>query len=114
MHLQRVLRNLTKKLSEARANAVKNILVKTYKISAKRLQAKGMGATDKLFKQVELTVLLHSMITMQLNKEISSSDIWSCDQVLLNFGLGGIFSSCLSYMFWPPRFILFRQVILIR
>ena len=38
MHLQRVL---------------KNILVKTYKISANRLQAKGMGATDKLFKQVE-------------------------------------------------------------
>ena len=46
-------KELNQKLSEARANAVKNILVKTYKISAKRLQAKGMGATDKLFKQVE-------------------------------------------------------------
>ena len=42
-----------RKFLEFRANAVKNILVKTYKISAKRLQAKGMGATDKLFKQVE-------------------------------------------------------------
>ena len=50
MHLQRVLRNFHQKLSEARANAVKNILVKTYKISAKRLQAKGMGATGKLFQ----------------------------------------------------------------
>ena len=46
-------KELNQKLSEARANAVKNILVKTYKISANRLQAKGMGATDKLFKQVE-------------------------------------------------------------
>ena len=40
-------------LSQKRADAVKNILVKNYKISADRLTAKGMGATDKLFKQVE-------------------------------------------------------------
>ena len=41
------------KISQARADAVKNILVKRYKISADRLTAKGMGATDKLFEQVE-------------------------------------------------------------
>ena len=29
------------------------MLVKTYKIDANRLTTKGMGATDKLFKQVE-------------------------------------------------------------
>ncbi len=40
-------------LSQKRADAVKNVLVKNYKISADRLTAKGMGATDKLFKQVE-------------------------------------------------------------
>ena len=40
-------------LSQKRADAVKNVLVKTYKIKADRLTAKGMGATDKLFKQVE-------------------------------------------------------------
>ena len=40
-------------LSQKRADAVKNILVKNYKISADRLTTKGMGATDKLFKQVE-------------------------------------------------------------
>ena len=40
-------------LSQKRADAVKDVLVKKYKISADRLTAKGMGATDKLFKQVE-------------------------------------------------------------
>ena len=44
---------LNQKLSEARAEAVKNILVKKYKIAANRLTTKGMGATDKLFEQVE-------------------------------------------------------------
>ena len=32
---------------------LKNVLVKKYKIAADRLTTKGMGATDKLFKQVE-------------------------------------------------------------
>lgn len=44
---------INQKLSEARAEAVKNALVKKYKISANRLTTKGMGATDKLFEQVE-------------------------------------------------------------
>lgn len=44
---------LNQKLSEKRAEAVKNILVKKYKISADRLTTKGCGATDKLFEQVE-------------------------------------------------------------
>lgn len=46
-------KELNQKLSEARAKAVKDILVKKYKISADRLTTKGMGATDKLFEQVE-------------------------------------------------------------
>ena len=46
-------KEINQKLSEARANAVKNVLVKTYKIKSGRLITKGMGATDKLFKQVE-------------------------------------------------------------
>ena len=46
-------KELNQKLSEQRAEAVKNILVKKYKISADRLTTKGMGATDKLFEQVE-------------------------------------------------------------
>ncbi len=46
-------KEVNQKLSENRANAVKDILVKTYKVDADRLEAKGMGATDKLFKQVE-------------------------------------------------------------
>ena len=44
---------LNQKLSQARADAVKEALVKKYKISADRLTATGMGATDKLFEQVE-------------------------------------------------------------
>ena len=46
-------KELNQKLSEARAETVKNILVKKHKISADRLTATGMGATDKLFEQVE-------------------------------------------------------------
>ena len=41
------------KLSQAHAEAVKNALVKKYKIAADRLSTKGMGATNKLFEQVE-------------------------------------------------------------
>ena len=44
---------LNKKLSVDRANAVKNALVKKYRISAKRLSVEGHGPTDKLFDQVE-------------------------------------------------------------
>lgn len=44
---------INQKLSEERAEAVKNALVKKYKISTDRLTTKGMGATDKLFEQVE-------------------------------------------------------------
>lgn len=46
-------KEVNQKLSENRANAVKDVLVKTYKISPDRLITTGMGATDKLFKQVE-------------------------------------------------------------
>lgn len=46
-------KEINEKLSVARAEAVNNILVKCYKISADRLTTKGMGATDKLFEQVE-------------------------------------------------------------
>ena len=44
---------LNQKLSEDRAAAVKNMLVKKYKISADRLETEGLGATDKLFDEVE-------------------------------------------------------------
>lgn len=44
---------INQKLSEARAEAVKKALVKKYKIPESRLSTKGMGATDKLFEQVE-------------------------------------------------------------
>jgi outer membrane protein OmpA-like peptidoglycan-associated protein len=44
---------LNQKLSEARAEAVKNVLVKKYKIAADRLETEGLGATDKLFDEVE-------------------------------------------------------------
>ena len=36
------------RIAKARAEAVKNVLVKKYKIAADRLEAKGEGATDKL------------------------------------------------------------------
>ena len=41
------------KLSEKRAQVVKDTLVKKYKIAADRLSAKGCGVTDKLFEEVE-------------------------------------------------------------
>ena len=44
---------LNQKLSEARATAVKDMLVKKYKIAADRLTTEGLGATDKLFDEVE-------------------------------------------------------------
>ncbi|MGP1464905.1 MAG: OmpA family protein [Prevotella koreensis] len=44
---------LNKKLSIDRAEAVKNALVKKYKISASRLSVEGHGPTDKLFDQIE-------------------------------------------------------------
>ena len=44
---------LNQKLSEQRAEAVKNMLVKKYKIAADRLTTEGLGATDKLFDEVE-------------------------------------------------------------
>lgn len=44
---------INKKLSIDRANAVKNALVKKYKIAAGRLTVEGHGPTDKLFEQVE-------------------------------------------------------------
>lgn len=46
-------KEINEKISIARAEAVKQALVKKYKISADRLKATGMGATDKLFEQVE-------------------------------------------------------------
>ena len=46
-------KEINEKISTARAEAVKNVLVKNHKINANRLITKGMGATDKLFKQVE-------------------------------------------------------------
>lgn len=44
---------INQKLSENRAEAVKNILVNKHKIAADRLTTVGCGATDKLFEQVE-------------------------------------------------------------
>ena len=44
---------LNQRLSEARATAVKNALVKRYGIPASRLTTQGMGATDKVFDEVD-------------------------------------------------------------
>ena len=44
---------LNQKLSENRANAVKNALIKKYKIAANRLTAVGCGPTDQLFEEIE-------------------------------------------------------------
>lgn len=46
-------KELNQKLSEARATAVKNALVKRYGISASRLTTQGMGATDKISDEVD-------------------------------------------------------------
>ena len=44
---------LNQKLSEARANSVKNALVSRYGIAASRLTTQGMGATDELFDEID-------------------------------------------------------------
>ena len=44
---------LNQRLSEARANAVKQALVSRYGISADRLTTQGMGATDELFDEID-------------------------------------------------------------
>ena len=46
-------KEINQKLSEQRANNVKDVLVKKYKIAADRIETEGLGATDKLFDQVE-------------------------------------------------------------
>jgi OOP family OmpA-OmpF porin len=43
--------DLNKKLSENRANAVKEMLVKKYKVSANRLKTVGLGATTEVFDE---------------------------------------------------------------
>lgn len=45
--------DLNQKLSEKRAEVVKNTLIKKYGIAAERLEAKGMGITDKLFDEYD-------------------------------------------------------------
>ena len=47
-------KDLNQKLSEKRAEAVKNALVKRYNISADRLVTEGHGATDQMFTEPEL------------------------------------------------------------
>ena len=44
---------LNQRLSEARANAVKQALVSRYGISESRLATQGMGATDELFEEID-------------------------------------------------------------
>ena len=44
---------LNQRLSEARANAVKDALVNRYGVSASRLSIQGMGATDELFDEID-------------------------------------------------------------
>lgn len=46
-------KELNQRLSEARANAVKDALVKRYGVSASRISVRGMGATDELFDEVD-------------------------------------------------------------
>ena len=46
-------KEFNQKLSEDRAAAVKSMLVKKYKIAEDRLETEGLGATDKLFDEVE-------------------------------------------------------------
>lgn len=45
--------DFNQRLSEARANAVRDALVKRYKVSADRLTTQGMGTTDKLFDELD-------------------------------------------------------------
>ena len=44
---------LNQKLSEKRAQSVKDVLVKRYSVAADRLEVKGMGATDELFDEID-------------------------------------------------------------
>ena len=44
---------INQRLSNERAEVVKKALVNKYKIAANRITTQGMGATDKLFEQVE-------------------------------------------------------------
>lgn len=46
-------KEINQRISEARANAVKEALVNRYKIDASRLTTQGMGATDELFEEVD-------------------------------------------------------------
>jgi len=46
-------KEINQKISEARANAVKNALVNKYKIAANRISIEGLGATDKLYKEAD-------------------------------------------------------------
>ena len=50
-------------ISKRRADSVKTLLVKKYKIDPDRIIAKGCGFTDKLFKEVEFNriVLFHAI-----------------------------------------------------
>lgn len=47
------LEQLNQKLSEDRANVVRNALIKKYGIAPERLTAEGCGTTDKLFDEIE-------------------------------------------------------------
>lgn len=46
-------KEVNQRISEARAQAVKDALVNRYKVSEKRLRVQGMGATDELFDEVD-------------------------------------------------------------
>jgi outer membrane protein OmpA-like peptidoglycan-associated protein len=57
-------KELNQTLSEKRAQACKDILVKRYKIAADRIETEGLGATDKLFDEPEFNrVALFNDIT---------------------------------------------------